>query len=260
MDGALPEYHEELRNIKLSSCEPMAEEKSKSLEFNALYLETEILVRSNWPSETHPLQSVLVLASRWGMRIFLPAPVECQIEARCLRKYEESTSILNGAVKKTSQLLRPLGRTADVDCLKKEEFCREYRGLVTRIKVALKIEVIPFSSHGVQDFFDLAIHYQLPFEPGQEGKGFQDAVILASVLEHLSKNKDVSGVLITMDKVFEKVQRESFRKGYAELPLKVMPLETLWDLMYSKYWDENIEAPWKEERANAKAAAEKVDF
>ena len=45
----------------------------------------------------------------------------------------------------------------------------------------------------LSEFFEMAIQNVPPFVPdkGKKGKGFQDAVVLASVLEHLKANSSL---------------------------------------------------------------------
>lgn len=239
----------------------MGDAERATLDFNAIYLETEVLVRSGWPALSVEMENVFKLAHLWEIPIFLPEPVERQIEERCIRQLVSSAAALNGAVKKTARLLSPLKLTATAECANEEDFRRAYRRAADDIKRIFRIAAIPFSSHKVSGLFELAIRYRLPFESKEgkgdgrgEGKGFQDAVILAAVLEHLVDNPKIKGVLVTADGVFSKVDFDDFGDNYSRLSLKIMTLDELWKLLYGKYWEENIKAPWHEEMANAGAA------
>jgi hypothetical protein len=230
------------------------ERQRTDLGFTVIYLETEALVRSNWPGISVLLRNVFTLANLWGLPLLLPEPVEKQVEERWLRKVDEARVKLASAATAFDRLLGPLGTRLQTNQEPVEELLRRYRETVGVIKSTFKIQPVPFTTRPVADFFNIAVRYILPFECQGEGKGFQDAVILASVLDHLSHNPEYSGVLASADGALAKTNLDSFIPGCAPTRLKVLTLDQIGELLYRKYWDERVKAPWEEEQRNAMEA------
>jgi hypothetical protein len=98
----------------------------------------------------------------------------------------------------------------------------------------------------------------MPFEKESEGKGFQDAVILQSVLEHLHSCGGLRGVLITKDGGMRQSRIREFLPEFDSSRLRFTTLDDAWNDLFHYHFDQMVVQPWAEERKNALAAV--MDF
>src|SRR5207245_4201259 len=103
----------------------------------------------------------------------------------------------------------------------------------------------PFTTRSSADLFELAIRYVLPFEAGTknnrgEGNGFQDAVILASILDHMKANSTLSGGFVTFDSVLSKVRIDEFMPDHPGLILKVFTFHEAYNLLFAAFKNTHI--------------------
>jgi hypothetical protein len=234
-----------------------------SLPFKAIYLDTNVLVESRWPKVSVKLGNVLSLASQFGIPVFIADPVEQEAQEVSMRSIRRSVADLEGAEREYRRQSESISgeayvvqRSADLGSLR-----ARYVELAQASKAMHRIQAIPLASRNVDAFFRLAIRYVLPFEEGSsnkpgEGRGFQDAVILSSVLEHLRSNPQLSGVFVTRDSVFSKISFAEFMPEFENPPLLIKDLDEVSELLLDKYVDENVMKPWEEERINAQRATE----
>lgn len=234
------------------------EDRRPRLDISGLYLDTSVLVASNWPALSVKLENMFILASWMKVSVFLPEPVEKETEEHWLRDVRERMAGLAGARDQFERITRRITGTAEVKHESEQELLTKYRNLVTEVKKHFNILGCPITSRSLAEFFDLATRYVLPFEYDRKkkGKGFQDAVILSSVLEHLKADTKIAGVFVTEDDVFSKVDISEFMPACTRVNFKVLTFEEVFKVLYDSYWDEHIKKPWKEEEANAKAAVE----
>jgi hypothetical protein len=206
------------------------------------------------------LSNVFAVANRWGLEILLPEPVERQLEEQWLRNVRERSAKLDAAARDMNRFLSAVGTGVRTEHEDMGVLLARYKETVDQIKQDFKIRTPPFTPRYGAEFFDTAIRYILPFETKGEGKGFQDAVILASVLDDLSSHPDRLGVLVSADEVFSKTDLNGFVPGCPSARLKFLTLDKLWEILWDRYWDENVKAPWEEEQRNAmEAMKQKVD-
>jgi hypothetical protein len=229
-----------------------------ALEFNALYLDTNVLIGANWPALALRLENLLVLTGWMKVSIFLPEPVEREAEQHWLREVRDSSAGLVGSVENFQRLTRRVKGIAEVRAENEEALLLRYRELAISICNHFGILTIPMTTRPLSEFFDMAIRYETPFvsDKSKKGKGFQDAVVLASVLEHLIANPQLSGLLVTDDEVFSKVDVARFMPSCAEVRLKVLSFEQTFTALYDSFWDQHVKRPYEEERQNAKEAVE----
>jgi hypothetical protein len=98
----------------------------------------------------------------------------------------------------------------------------------------------------------------MPFEKEGEGKGFQDAVILQSVLEHLQANPELRGVLLTKDGGMKQSRIREFLPDFDTTRLRIIALDEAWDNLFHFNFDQKVIQPWAEERKNALTAAQSL--
>lgn len=226
-----------------------------ALDFNAIYLDTNILIRSGWPSPLAKVHNLLMLAKWWRVPVFLPEPVAIEAEEHWLRGVRDKIVGLRNAAKQLERLAQPIGSGTKVEHLAIEQLVETYRSSCRSAIEKFQIGFCPFTNLSAKEMFSIASRYLLPFELGQEGKGFQDAVILSSILQHLKSN-ELTGILVTDDDVFGGVKLSDLEGGVPDARLRVVDLDAAYPLLWDPYFDETVSKPYAVERENAKAAAE----
>jgi len=240
-----------------------ADAKAKAvLDFNTLYLDTNVLTESNWPSLSVRLETLLSLALLCKVAVVIPEAVEKEAEDHWLRNIRNSVASLESAAGDFRRLSRGVGGSVEIRCEKEEELIRRYREVVSGLKERFKIAHCPMTTRPLVDLFDLATRYVMPFEESKqgrgrgEGKGFQDAVILSSILEHLKTSPKISGALVSTDGSFLKVDLAQFMPSCGGIACRVITLEEAVDRLSDQYLDEQITKPWEEEGKNAMSVVE----
>lgn len=142
-----------------------------------------------------------------------------------------------------------------------EALLGRYRELAVSTSSRFTILKSPMTTRPLSEFFDLAVRYEPPFvsDKSKKGKGFQDAVVLASVLEHLKANPQLTGLLVTDDEVFSKVDVARFMPSCAGMRLRVLPFEEAFKVLYNSFYDLHVKQPWEEERRQARQAVEAME-
>jgi hypothetical protein len=198
-----------------------------TLDFDALYFDTNALISANWPAPTLRLENLLVLTGWMKVAVFLPEPVEREAEQHWLREVRDSAAGLTGSAENFRRMTRQVRGSVEFHTENEEALLVRYRELAVSCCQHFGILPIPITTRPLSEFFDMAIRYGMPFvsDRSKKGKGFQDAVVLASVLEHLKANPQLSGLLVTDDEVFSKVDVAKFMPSCAGVRLKVLPFE-----------------------------------
>lgn len=239
-----------------------AAEATAVLEFNTLYLDTNVLTESNWPAVSSRLGNLLSLASLCKVAVLIPEPVEKEAEEHWLRQVRSSLASIEGAARDFHRLCRGIDGAIDITLETEEELFHKYRQVVLSRKEGFGILSCPITSRPLRELFDLATRYVMPFEESRKGKGrgegqgFQDAVILSSILEHVKQNPSISGALVSGDSGFSKVEIAEFMPSCADTKCLVSTLEEIVKKLFDTYLDEHIKRPWEEEQQNANKVVE----
>ncbi len=114
----------------------------------------------------------------------------------------------------------------------------------------------PFTKRTANEVFEYATKYLSPFTPEGHGEGFQDMVILLSVLDHFSSTPDRRAVLISSDSDFKDINATNFLPGFDSNRFQIWnslkaAVESLWE----PYFDETAIKPYQQEFENAQSAA-----
>jgi len=173
-----------------------------------------------------------------------------------VRGIQNKVAGLNNAANQLERIAKPVVAEARVEHLPVERLVENYQAVVRASIAKYQVQACPFTNVSAKEMFGLASRYVVPFEFEQEGKGFQDAVILSSVLQHLKSNPQLIGILVTADGVFSKAKVTNFEAGIPEARLRILDLDSTFGLVWEPYWDENVTRPYATERENAKTAAE----
>jgi hypothetical protein len=216
--------------------------------FSRIYLDTNVLRKSKWPEISVALANLLSLASSMKVRVFLPVAVELEIEEHWIREFRRVTE---RAQRDASKLPTTFQRGLKIEVASMDDGRREFRALTERNILSFGIERVPFSSRSLKDLFQQAILHTPPFS--ERGTGFQDAVILQSIIEHLSGVSE-SAALVTSDNDFTH-EIISHTAGSAGVELHCVPFDAILDRLTNDEWT-NVEKVrlWEREIQSATRA------
>ena len=231
---------------------------SQSPNFKAIYFDTNALLGAGWPDPSVLLHNVFVIGRWWGIQTLMPEPVVKEAEEHWLRKVKEQVAKTASAARELERLAKPAVCEAKAEHPSIELLHEKYAAKRDEIIATYDIAVPSFTKLSVEELFRLATKYVMPFEYDKKGKGFQDVVILASILEHLSSQPNLKAVFITKDGGFGKSNYADFVAGFDDSRLRIVDLDTVWKELFEPYFDETVLKPWEVERRNALEAATAV--
>ena len=228
-------------------------------DYNAIYFDSNELLANGWPEPSVRLSNLIHIGRWWNLQHFIPQPVLDETKAHWRRGVEANVSRLNSAKKELERGARPVVSDVQIECTGIDEMSRQYEEIRERTLQSHLISIVPYPNRGVYFFFKRATKYVMPFEKDREGKGFQDAVILQSVLDHLESKSDLNGILITKDGGMKQTQIQEFLPRFDASRLRFTTLDEAWDSLFEYHFDQNVVQPWAEERKNALTAAEALE-
>jgi hypothetical protein len=132
----------------------------------AIYFDTNSLKAEGWPRVSAGLRNLRDLAKFVGVRLFLPGPVETELEALWLREFESKRSAfknLRTHAGRVFQVELTLALPSDAELL------TAFRKAVADTKAELGIKTIPTTTRSVQDFVEMAAHRRAPFTDHDKG-------------------------------------------------------------------------------------------
>ncbi len=193
--------------------------------------------------------------SWWSIPTFIPEPVLAEAEEHWFRDLQDELSRFRSAAQQVERRAGSVPCETRVEHTPLDELRERYRTARDQTMRRYEIRIAPFGTKTVPELFGLATRYVLPFKDGGQGAGFQDAVILQSVLEHLHPEENRKGIFITQDAALKKTSLEAFFPGFNPNKLEFMELRVVWERLFRSYFDATVARPWREERKNALDAA-----
>jgi hypothetical protein len=228
-------------------------------DYNAIYFDSNELLANGWPDPSVKLSNFLYIAHGWNLQAFIPLPVIDETEAHWWRAVDTQASRIVSAKKELERLARPTVCDVRVEYTNLEEMREQYKACRERALNRLMIGLTPYPIRTAEFFFQHATNYVMPFEKESEGKGFQDAVILQSVLEHLHSEGGLSGILITKDAGMRQSRIGEFLPEFDASRLRFTTLDDAWNNLFYYHFDQKVVQPWAEERKNALVAVMDLD-
>lgn len=166
----------------------------------AIYFDSNAFIGAGWPTASAQLLQVINLATQLHVELRLPEPVLHELQAHWIRGVTAEWSAANKHIQELNAEARGIARYDKLGPMPSFEKLRESLAGLTH-KIIENFKLIPITSRALPDIFQLAIRRQATFK--DEGRGFQDAVILASIVDHLTSLDADDAVLITNDAVFK---------------------------------------------------------
>ena len=230
--------------------------------FGAIYFDSNILLANHWPDPLPELANVLDLARWWGIAPCIPVPVLEEVKCHWLRELRESIRAFRGARGKVAKAAHPIKVDLRDEDLDVSGLQAKYDEMNNHAIQRFGIHTVDYTHRSTAEMFGHATHYRRPFAAGGQGRGFQDAVILLSIVDNLNDSNELKGILITSDTDFNDAEYSSFASGFHIERLRVLKLEAVWEELFQPYFDETRTKPYRKLAAEAdqlaKAKAEEL--
>ena len=229
-------------------------------DYNAIFFDSNELLANGWPDASVKLSNFLYVGHGWGIRPIIPQPVIDETEAHWLRTIEARAAALNSAKKELERLARPIQCEASVGHTEIAEMRNRYQEYRKQAIEKYGVQIIPYPAKSAEFFFQRATRYVAPFEKEGEGKGFQDSVILQSVLELLQADSQLKGLFLTKDSGMKQARIGDYVPDFDLSRLHFSTLDDAWDHLFHFNFDQTVVQPWAEERKNALTAARALEL
>jgi hypothetical protein len=221
-------------------------------DFQAIYFDTNPLLAAEWPGVSVILGNLLYGARTWwNIPTFIPETVLMEAEENWVRDLQDEISRFRNAAQQVERKAGSIPCYTRIDHSPVEKLRALYWTMRDQTVGRYEIGIAPFGTKTAAEFFRLATRYVLPFKEGGQGAGFQDAVILQSVLEHLHPEENRKAIFIAQDAALKKTSLEAFFPGFNANKLEFMELKVVWERPFHSYFDATVTKPWREEGKNA---------
>ena len=214
----------------------------------AIYFDTNPLKASGWPRVSVGLRRAIDLAHFIDIPLFVPEPVEIELEEAWVRDFREKTASIGSRHRDLGKHTANIVEVGAVPDVPNEAAGREaYRRVAAATKGETGIESIPTTTRPIRYFVELAARRRRPFN--EKGHGFRDSVILSTILAHAPAHDIDHCALVTLDSDFEgpEVQADFEAAG---VHLHIYSVNQLVDAL-----NEGLEAANREDVAREHAAA-----
>jgi len=220
--------------------------------FRRLYFDTSILVSSNWPRISAGLERIFELCHLLRVDLVLPKPVEDELEVYWLETFRDKCRKTYNANEDVKKYVGEILEDEWALNLPSEEIAMDgYRKLMQEVVAKWKIASVPLTARNIDEVFKFAVQHHAPF--AKEDKGFKDAIIYLSVIDHLAETPSVAGAFVSADKIF----RDSRVGELAKSTGVSLPTYSNTDELYNELmsWLEGaMKAEWEKDKQQAEEA------
>jgi len=230
----------------------LAQVMSKAFPPHWVYFDTEPLIKAGWPNPSVQLLQLMDQLQKNLSYLGLPEVVRMELEEHTLREARNEWLEAN---EKIQRVLRKVGHVPsfkELPPLPSREVLKGQLGKMTADFVK-RFDIVPMTSRPLADFVNLAINRGATFT--DTGRGFQDAVIVCSVLDHMKGVKNDSAVLVSDDNHFQSKGVTDIC-GAAGVNLRIVRNLDGVEQMLKEYLDEVSLRNWTRESARLKATLE----
>jgi len=168
-----------------------------------VYFDTNSLLSAGWPADMQSLLRLIGLSHSFQIELFLPEPVQVELEEAWVRGFVDKNQGLSRAEKDLSRhVVAVLAAPSASPPITPEEARARYRERDAFLREKFHIQVSAVTTKPVEAFVAMAARREPPF--GSDAM-FRDAVILWSVFEHARSLRSSSTcILITADGALRK--------------------------------------------------------
>ena len=185
---------------------------------DAVYFDTNPLIAAGWPNASAQLLSVMQLIERLEIQMCLPETVQQELEEHQIRELGEHWSRINSQIEKLTGKTESFLPVQQLPPLPSRENLRAgLRKLASGLTG--RFVSVPVTKRPLSEFLNLAITRRATFKEG--GQGFQDAVILCTVLDHMTASGQHNACLVSRDAAFQSDGTQELAKATG-VTLKVL--------------------------------------
>lgn len=224
--------------------------KVKQLPFAAIFPDTNIFL-PNWPAEPPGLADLLSTAGIFDIPVYFLETVELELEAHWIR---EARIAIDKLQAQKGKLPAPLSTACKLEVPTLAEAISLYKSMAGATKTGLGLPPATFPETSLRELFQMAIDYEHPF--AAEGKNFQDAVIITSVLD-FSRRQNLSKVAFVSKNHgdFDPAKLKARAALYGVELQYYRDLKALHDAL-SPFLDDILREAWHKDNQSAKHALE----
>lgn len=157
----------------------------------SIYFDTNALEVA-WPGISKVIEGIALAAGELGLSVHIPEPVLRELAAHWPQRFSDARNSL--------RVLSAAGVIEAVEVPDLPQAQISYERSVREVLAKYNVTTTPLPCASCDDLFDYAIRQDLAFE--NEGKNFQDTVIVLSIIEHILSTGKTAGVLVSSDRVF----------------------------------------------------------
>ena len=188
-------------------------------DFNRIYLDSNVLIASNWPKLSGVLESIFTLADIFRIEIYLPEAVEAELQAHWLRIFREKCLKITKASAEVNKYLSDLGEEeVSLNFKEEQQALAAYSKKVDQTKHVWNIRNVPLTSRSIAELFAIVVRQFSPFR--EADIGFKDAVIYFSIIDQLRTDAAHGGAFVSADRIFLDAKMQELVKA-AEVSLAV---------------------------------------
>jgi len=185
---------------------------------SAIYFDTEPLLGAGWPTPSAQLLQMMSQADKLRFRLCLPDVVTQELEGHWIRELVEEWDRANAQIGSLNRKARSVVKFTTLPALPaNDELRATLRKLVNDFNARFRI--VPTTKRPLEEFVGLAIRRGATFK--DKGHGFQDSVILCSVVDDMIANGFVNAFLVTHDGMFKSSGAADIARA-ASVTLKVV--------------------------------------
>ena len=224
-------------------------------DFKRLYLDATVLRKSNWPHISAELSFLLESARNFGFGVLIPEAVEIEREAQWLRDLVAATQKLDSAADKLSMSLEAVSAArVEIGVRNVDALRTAFRAQSDAAKATHRIRTAAITTRPISEFLRLAVERTPPFQiAGDKVTGFQDTVILLSIIDEAkAAGVDHCGI-VSDDDVFSKVRHLTEREGISLRHFRTT--HDVWKLLAEEISPQVIEW-WNQQRVAIRLALE----
>lgn len=166
---------------------------------DAIYFDTNILVRARWPVPSAKLLDLMTQAEGLKIPLCLPELVQRELMEKWFRDLQEKRQTIQNKVDDFNRFGSGIVSLAPPEALERREILQ--RAIETQVgDFTRRFRQVPLTCRPLTDFLALALARGATFKEG--GHGFQDAVILCSILDDMQASGYAAAVAISEDGAF----------------------------------------------------------
>lgn len=188
------------------------------IEYRRVYWDSEPLLKKPrvWPNISFESRQAFVVLAAFKIPAVLLDPVERQLEAHWLREYRQTRDSAKSKFDSLSEMMKQAGLSTEGLTTKwtsNEDALEAYRKKVDEVVREHSLLRRAPNLRATAELFDMAIHRHKPF--GEEGKNFQDAVIVLTAIDDLLDAGEKVGAFVSQDGDFDQatIDRLASRAG-----------------------------------------------